>query len=108
MPRRWQAKWATAERDDVAADAERALGIDRLGNLTLVSGGLNSSLSNSTWEVKSDALAQNSLLLMNKQLASKPVWNESQIDERGLDLAHRICELWPGPDSPNWLVEPAQ
>ena len=85
LPQSWRDHWPLAgDSDPVQAEAERTARIDRLGNLTLVSGALNSSLSNSEWTKKRQALTANSLLLLNRQVAERDLWDEAAIDERGL------------------------
>jgi hypothetical protein len=81
---------------------DREARINRLGNLTLTSGPLNSSLSNAPWDQKRSAVAQHSLLLINQQLSAHEKWDEAAIDQRGEALARQICRLWPGPDDSAW------
>ncbi len=106
LPQSWRDHWPLpAEADPVQAEAERTARIDRLGNLTLVSGALNSSLSNGEWAKKRQALATNSLLLLNRRVTEREVWDEAAIDERGLALAKQLCNLWSGPEAPVWAPE---
>lgn len=96
MPRTWADHWPLA--DPEGSDA-RDVRLDRLGNLTLTSGPLNSSLSNSPWASKRPALAKHSLLLLNQRITAHEEWDEASIDARGSDLAASICRIWPGPES---------
>jgi hypothetical protein len=104
MPQRWQAHW---DLPGAVTREERDARLDLLGNLTLTSGPLNSSLSNAAWDTKKPALAQHSLLVLNQQLAGRDAWDEAAIDARGSELARTICSIWPGPDATVWNVEQA-
>jgi hypothetical protein len=83
-----------------AEDARRreAL-IDTLGNLTLVTGALNSSASNSAFDRKKQQYAH-SLLVLNKYFDKATVWNEAAIIERGNTLFEAIRKIWPHSASP--------
>jgi hypothetical protein len=99
MPQSWADHWPLADPDDQESRDRR---INRIGNLTLTSGPLNSSLSNSAWDTKRPALAQHSLLLLNQRITAHGTWDDAMIDERGEELAETICRLWPGPADPCW------
>ena len=99
MPQTWTEHWA----DDGAVDPEqREAHVHLLGNLTLTSGPLNSSLSNGSWDVKRHALDTHSLLLLNREITRHGAWDEALIDQRGRQLAEAICKLWPGPHTDLW------
>lgn len=110
MPQDWEEHWPFPPGMDFDdAVQQRWMRINQLGNLTLVTKPLNSSLSNSPWEPKDPgepskrkALANASVLLINQQLVQHETWDEQRIDERGADLAERILRTWPGPDDPSW------
>ncbi len=111
MPRSWEENWALPSgQDPESATQQRWIRIDRLGNLTLVTKPLNSSLSNSAWQGtgatpgKRKALADASLLLVNQRLVQNDTWDETKIDARSGDLADAILRTWPGPDSERWPV----
>ncbi|MCK9249467.1 MAG: DUF4268 domain-containing protein [Solirubrobacteraceae bacterium] len=99
MPQAWQTHWALVDPTDEEAVRRRSDRVNRLGNLTLVAGALNASMSNGAWETKRDALAQHSLLLLNRELAQRDEWTEASIDARGAAMIDRIVELWPGPQA---------
>lgn len=109
LPRKWEEHWPV----DGATDPELAVEVrnahvNRLGNLTLVTQPLNSSLSNAPWQGdgplggKRDELARRSLLLVNQSLCQNDEWDEGRIDSRGVDLTERILRTWPGPQAPDW------
>ena len=71
--------------------------IDTLGNLTLVTQPLNSSISHGPFAEKRIELRRSALIL-NRELVKKEVWNEDQISERGLELAEAAAKLWHRPE----------
>ena len=99
MPQTWREHWPLPADSD---PEDREARINQLGNLTLTSGSLNSSLSNGTWKTKRPALVQHSLLALNQQVAAYKNWDEDGIKHRGGELAEQICGLWPGPETPSW------
>lgn len=110
MPQNWPEHWPVGDGDGAEAAAEnRDAHVDRLGNLTLVTQPLNSSLSDAPWRStaaeqlsKRAELEKRSVLLINQSLCQHDDWNEELIDERGADLAARALRRWPGPDSDTW------
>jgi hypothetical protein len=113
MPQAWLEHWPlmdgmkgmsgpelwTAPVDDPRAVASRRRNsfLQTLGNLTILTQPLNSSVSNSSWEVKKPALLASSLLPINQQLHAYLVWDEAAIVHRGEELFQRALQLWPGP-----------
>jgi len=65
-----------------------------LGNLTLT--GYNAELSNSSFTVKRNRLAQSGLV-MNQEIARQERWGRAEILARADALTERILTLWPGP-----------
>lgn len=68
--------------------------IQTFGNLTLVTGSLNSSLKNSAWEIKREEILLHSVSPMNGVLRRFPTWDESTIEIRGRELLDRALTLW--------------
>lgn len=113
MPQNWLANWqlpdgstgmkwqelVDAGPDDSRAiatrDRERA--IHTIGNLTVLTQALNSSISNGPWREKKPALLQSSLLPINLQLGAFDQWDEQSISQRGQSLLERALRIWPGP-----------
>ena len=95
MPQRWREHWPIDQDGEETRDAK----VQLLGNLTLTSGPLNSSLSNASWSSKRPALVQNSLLLLNQQITANEDWDEQAIDTRGAQLSGLVCQIWPRPDA---------
>ena len=85
------------ETDDPRADATRHRDsvIQTIGNLTILSQGLNSSVSNSAWKEKKPELLKYSLLPINQDLHSTDQWDEKAIAERGERLFAMALKLWP-------------
>lgn len=108
MPREWETNWPldvpsagdfleSQNRQEVAEEGRRER-INRLGNLTIVTSPLNSSLSNGPWRNKRVALNDHSRLLINARLGEREQWDEEAIDERGRWLADQLIQVWPGPE----------
>jgi hypothetical protein len=102
LPQDWQEHWPVPE-GDLSAELDREAHVNRLGNLTLVTSSLNPSLSNSAWPKKRAALAEHSILLLNRAICSDPSsdWSEASIDSRSARLADEIAEIWPRPRESN-------
>ena len=98
MPRKWQAHWPLAEGS--ADEGERDQLIHTLGNLTLLTGRLNSKVSNGPWNGKRAALKEHDVLKLNMELlhAGDESWTEDSIRKRTQALIQRIIEIWPVPE----------
>lgn len=85
--------------DDSRVEATRRRDslLQTFGNLTILTQALNSSISNSTWEIKKPELLRSSLLSINQQLHALEVWNEETIERRSKELFERAISIWPGP-----------
>lgn len=100
LPRSWKTHWPV---EGVAAAAEREEHVHRLGNLTLVTGSLNSSVSNGPWlgsGGKRAALYKHDVFLMNRRLveSSESGWNESLITSRTDEMIEAILGIWKVPE----------
>lgn len=111
LPVEWEEHWPLPadeeppDAESVARAAEaRAIRLNRLGNLTIVTQPLNSAMSNAPWQRKRGVLNQHSVLLLNTRLAARDAWDEQAIDERGAWLADRLAEIWPGPEPQRWQI----
>ena len=106
MPRSWAANWPLPPCVDAEyAASNRNRMIHTIGNLTLINGRLNASLSNAAWESKRKTLARHSTLLLNHRLLEESEgtdWDEDFIQARSRRMAKLVAEVWPGPDSPVW------
>ena len=97
MPQAWHVNWPLAGDDVEERTAHRDRAIHTIGNLTLVNGRLNSSLSNAPWDRKREALAEFSVLFLNKHLVHNgpPIWNEDEIEKRANWLHNEAVKVWP-------------
>jgi hypothetical protein len=71
--------------------------IDTIGNLTIITQNLNSSVQNDAWPNKKPAILEYSLLPINQQLVKREKWDESAIVERAEELFQLALTIWPGP-----------
>lgn len=99
MPQSWESKWTPPSQGTAS---ERAQRVQALGNLTLLTQRLNSSVSNGAWvggSGKRAALNQHDVLLMNRELdAFDPSgWSDAAITKRTSKMAAEIVEIWPTP-----------
>ena len=114
MPQTWTTYWNTDPPLGLEATEARNQRIQTLGNLTLTNRGLNGALSNRPWtddeatdlktggdagKGKRSLLASYSLLALSKTLidAHPDAWTDIDIENRSIELTHRICAVWPGP-----------
>ena len=100
LPQKWRQHWPV---EDVAAEVERDGRVHRLGNLTLVTTSLNSSVSNGGWlgpDGKRAALHAHDVMLMNRRVrdVSADGWTEDLIDRRTEEMIDAIVSTWPVPD----------
>jgi uncharacterized protein with ParB-like and HNH nuclease domain len=65
-----------------------------LGNLTILTSPLNSSVSNSSFDLKKPAIASHSTVILNTYFHDKSVWNEEEIRNRSHYLFEKIKDIW--------------
>ena len=111
MPKKWHEHWLLPNREPATnshysfleenlseegiEQFDKRVGlIDTIGNLTLVTRELNSSLGNGPWSEKREKMRQ-SILVLNKELADLPEWNEDKIIQRSEDFANLVKKIWP-------------
>ena len=107
IPQQWQANWPVPGFDDVpegevnveqmAAEVQRAGCINKLGNLTLITQPLNSSVSNGPFSVKLPALRAHSSLALNRDLNAFDLWDEHCVLMRGKALFEVARKVWLPP-----------
>lgn len=76
---------------------ERERAVSRFGNLTLVHYGVNRSLQNHAFDQKRQALFNHSNLQLNRDLMTRPNWDEAAISERGARMFDIASLIWAGP-----------
>lgn len=97
LPQRWQDKWRVS---GLEAEIERAAHVHRLGNLTLLTGSLNSKVSNGSWSTKRAALKKHDTLLLNSRMlaqVSDREWDEAAIAARAEVLIDALLRTWSVP-----------
>jgi uncharacterized protein with ParB-like and HNH nuclease domain len=68
-----------------------------LGNLTLLTKPLNSTVSNGPFEQKRDEIAEHTMLELNRSILKASDWNEESIIQRGAEMAALAKGIWPYP-----------
>ena len=97
MPKKWRNNWGVADDPDYR-DAK----LLTLGNLTIITTALNSSIRDAEWSIKLEGKGNkrglkaysSGLEIMNTVLDSF-VWDEDSISERAYWLAEKSIQIWP-------------
>lgn len=98
LPQKWRENWPVESPQE---EQERQARVHRLGNLTLLTGPLNSRLSNGTWSMKRKALLQHNTIKLTGRLLDRvgdADWSEALIDQRTATLIDVLLQVWPVPD----------
>ena len=94
----WQAMYASEENNSrIGEIVRRKRLLNTFGNLTILTKPLNSSVSNGPYKAKREALADHSLLVLNREITKDEDWGEDQIELRGQKLLEVARDLWPYP-----------
>lgn len=101
MPQQWLQHWDFS--GGPAEELERDRLVNTFGNLTLLTGRLNSKVSNGPWigdNSKRKGIHENDALFMNRDLLelAGDDWNESKIRQRTMEIAELIIDIWPVPE----------
>lgn len=105
MPRSWRKHWS-----GVLSEEEQHLRdtvLHELGNLTLVTQKLNSTVKNGPWVTKREYFLKYDDVLITKDainLGSED-WDEGTIRQRTNDLTEEVLRLWPVPPGHVGLTE---
>lgn len=102
LPQNWIENWPLSDGSKGMTDKElqdsppgdpraeatfrRSSLVQTMGNLTILTQELNSSVSNSAWETKKPALLAASLLPINQKLHAVDRWDEAAIEARSEEL----------------------
>jgi uncharacterized protein with ParB-like and HNH nuclease domain len=99
MPKKWENNWATLQSEDEKINRNRKL--LTLGNLTIITASLNSSIRDGNWDVKRNGKGNKKGLNYYatgletfSQYLGFPEWNEDVIDERADFLYTKAVEIW--------------
>lgn len=95
------AMWSVHEDDSAVGKIVRRNRLKHsVGNLTLLTQPLNSSVSNGPFGVKRDALSSpehGSLLVINREITAHNTWDEATIEERANGLFAIARKIWAMP-----------
>lgn len=94
LPQKWTDEWPFPNADEPDAKNRRDLVINSLGNLTLLTGSLNSSSGNSGFAKKKEKFEKHTGLFLNKWFMKKAQWTETEISERSEHLAKMATKIW--------------
>jgi hypothetical protein len=100
MPQSWGRYWPLPPG---SSEHERDARIHRLGNLTLLTKKLNSTVSNGPWlgeGGKASHLQEKDVVLLNSKVLkdySSAQWDEAGIDRRTTQVIEAILAIWPAP-----------
>lgn len=96
LPQKWEDNWGV---DGLEAEQNRAAHVHRLGNLTLLTTALNSSVSNGPWAKKKLKLRTHDTFLLNRPFLADDtdVWDEAAIDARTSQMLDALIATWPVP-----------
>ena len=91
LPKKYAENW-TCFLSDQNFDAEEF--IHRLGNLTLLTGALNSGLKNSFFDQKVKEIKRHDVYTINKFITEQQEWNDVAIEKRQHDFAEIANKVW--------------
>jgi uncharacterized protein with ParB-like and HNH nuclease domain len=95
MPKKWEANWNQPKLTDAQA-AERRWWLKRMGNLTLITGNMNSKLRHAGWNTKREELGTFSDLSITTEYLELDVWDETTIEARAEKMGNWSTMIWPG------------
>jgi len=93
LPKKWEYHWNRPKLNEIDA-AVRNRKLLTLGNLTLITKRLNSTLKNHSWKKKRKLLSKYSTLEMTTNYLDLEEWNEKSIEDRGKYLYEKIINIW--------------
>ncbi|NVI98470.1 DUF262 domain-containing protein [Myxococcus sp. AM009] len=96
-PPAWPELPAEAGNDDETAIERRGRLLHAIGNLTLLTQELNSSVSNGPFATKRPEIAKQSVLRLNTYFQDVTTWDEAEIVKRGEMLLEVAKRIWPRP-----------
>ena len=115
MPQKWEENWSNVDYvdengnvlpKDESSKKARYVKIYSLGNMTLLNGRLNASISNNNFNNKMEGVGKKKGIkkystlsvtkddLVEKIYGENKTWNEQTIAEREADLGDEIVSLW--------------
>ena len=107
MPVKWRTHWPVpgfshlaedeVDADQLAREMERDGAVNTLGNLTPLTGSLNTTVSNGPYSVKLPAVRSHSSLALNRELQNYDTWDETSIAHRAESLFTIAKKIWGTP-----------
>jgi hypothetical protein len=108
LPQAWEKHWplpvpalagvgAELPKDEEELAETRAALLHTIGNLTLVTEELNSSISHGPWPAKKAEILRHSALNLNRRLQTINEWTDDQIGKRTAELFEVARQIWPRP-----------
>ncbi|UDF02771.1 DUF262 domain-containing protein [Asticcacaulis sp. AND118] len=107
MPQHWRENWpipgfdhleeGDLNIDHMTAELLRDGCVNKMGNLTLVTSPLNSSMSHGPFLTKLNALRANASLALNRELNNFDRWDEACVNLRGTNLFEFARKIWIPP-----------
>lgn len=103
LPQNWEAHWPMPPMAGESADAYIARKDNRnhllhtIGNLTLLTGALNPSVSNGSFAHKKVEILKHSAINLNRFLYEREGWGEEEIEDRAKALFKIAANVWPHP-----------
>lgn len=99
MPKKWRNSWALSDNSVSAEERDRKL--LTLGNLTIITQSLNSSIRDTNWQTKKSGKGDkgglkkyaNGIETLSNYL-DLDSWNENNIKDRADDLATKALSIW--------------
>lgn len=121
LPQSWYEHWTPAAQEDGDSPAaleqrqewiesheeHRNLVLHSLGNLTLLTEPLNTSVSNGPWPAKRSSIDEYSAFRLNREIVLRhgaDGWDEQRIAARTEEMLAAIQAIWPGPECGEWDV----
>ena len=97
MPQKWEENWTKIGKDKETAETL----IYQIGNMTLLNGSLNASISNAKWieklgneKSKKNCIKKCADLLVTREILDKKEWNATEIETRTKNLIKEFFEIW--------------
>lgn len=108
LPKKWRQYWTVPQDEDIVKQTDDAL--YTFGNLAIIPGALNTSISNAPWPVKLEGKGKKEGLLKNAkglvtldEYLSLLDWNLQTIKDRAKKLYSQILSVWSEP----WNIKDA-
>ena len=100
LPTSWKENWPLSKgiQNKEAAELARDRAVKYIGNLTIITKSLNSTIRNKSWNEKRQLLKDSTLYMNRKLIDSAPnSWDEDAIKQRSILMAKLTTEIWRSP-----------